>query len=69
MNAHLGNAFADGFAIAEIPQCGARKASQYPGLCFLVDQIGQPRIEIGRPQQCIQVFLVYPSGYDSASTD
>ncbi len=34
MNAHLGNAFADGFAIAEIPECRAEKSRQYSGLAF-----------------------------------
>ena len=67
MNAHLGNAFADGSAIAEISKCRARKASQDSGLCFLVGQIGQPRIEIGRPKQRIHFSRLYPSGYFSAS--
>ena len=40
MNAHLGNAFADGCAIAEIPKCRAGKASQDPGLGFLVGEMG-----------------------------
>jgi len=40
MNTHLENAFADGFAIAEIPKCSAEKASQDSGFCLLVVQFG-----------------------------
>jgi len=40
MNAHLGNAFADGFAIAEISKRRAGEASQDSGLCLLVGQMG-----------------------------
>jgi hypothetical protein len=58
MDTHLGNAFAYGFAVAEISECSAGKASQDSGLCFLVGQLGQPHIEVGRPKQCIQGFIV-----------
>jgi hypothetical protein len=39
MNTHLGNAFADGFAITEITECRAAEAGQDSGLCFLVGQM------------------------------
>jgi len=69
MNPHFGNAFAYRLAIAEIPQRRARKAGQDSRLCLLVRQTGQPRVEIGRPKQCIQVLLVYPIGYGPTSKD
>src|SRR5579863_7126248 len=39
VNTHLGNALADGFAIAEVSKCRASQASQNSGLCFLVGQM------------------------------
>jgi hypothetical protein len=68
MNAHFGDAFADRLAIAEISKFCAREASQNSGLCFLVGQLRQPLIEIGRPKQGVQVNLLYPTGYGYAST-
>ena len=67
MNTHLGNAFADGLAIAEISKGRTTKASQDSGLCFLVGQIGQPRIEIGRPNKCIHALLSVSTRILSAS--
>src|SRR5271169_2213216 len=69
VNTHLGNAFTDGFAIAEISKCRACQASQNSSLCFMVGKMGQPNVEIGRPKQCIQVSSLYPSGYFSASSN
>ncbi len=68
MNTHLGNSLTDGFAITEIPQRRAPKASQDSGLRLLVGQMGEPLIEVRRSQQRVQVFLVYPSGYIFATT-
>ena len=56
MNTHLGDAFADRFAIAEIPQRRTRQASQDSGLRLLVGEMGEPLIEIRRSQERIQVL-------------
>jgi len=40
MNPHFGNAFADGFAIAEVSESRTTQARQDSGLGFLVGQIG-----------------------------
>jgi hypothetical protein len=67
MNSHLGDAFSDALAVAEIPKYRAREASQDSGLCLLVSQMGEPLIEICRSQQRVQVFSVYPNGYTIAT--
>ena len=69
MNTHLGNAPADWFAIAEVPKCRAREASQDSGLRLLVGQMREPMIEVRRAQQRVQVFSVYPSGYIRATAN
>ena len=55
MNTHLRNAFADRFAIAEIPQRRTSQASQDSGLRLLVGEMGEPLIEIRRSQERMQV--------------
>jgi hypothetical protein len=40
MDTHFGNAFTDGFAIAEVSESRTTQACQDSGLGFLVGQIG-----------------------------
>jgi len=46
MDAHFGNAFADGFAIAKIAGDRAAQARQDSGFCLLVRKRRQPLIEV-----------------------
>lgn len=58
VNSHLGDTFADRFAVAEVSKCGTAQARLDSCLGFLVRQIGKPYTEIGRPDKrihyCIQ---------------
>ncbi len=63
MNTHLGNAFADGSAVAEVSKYRTGKSRQDSGLCFLVGQLGQPLIEPDDRSKVFKAVLLYPTGY------
>jgi hypothetical protein len=72
MNAHLGNTFADGFAIAEVAQRRAKQTRQNSGFCLLVGQTGQQasksddRSNVFKSAYCIRVDTIPQAGADAA---